>query len=331
MAAWAGACASMVRKAKDGTATKRWQQRLCIHGKRTWRAVGYWPQMSLGDAREQAMRNWLDNRDGKIAAAPARSKVPTSRRWRLRRSRRTLQAGASGREATTRNGCSTTSTQASEPSAWMLSAPPICCGCSGRFMAPTRATRPAGWSRSIFALAIAKGYGTANPCAEQLEAALPRKTKNGKHHDAVPHSKLGKHLDAAEGWIGARLALKFVALTACRTGEARNATWGEIDGVTWTIPAERAKTRTAAPCGVVKAGTGDSGRGSEAEPDGDRTDIPRSTWRRAAGERHQAGIQGNGDEHHGARPTERVQGLVPRDGRRPRAGRGRIGARGRRY
>ena len=191
------------------------------------------------------MRNWLDNRDGKIAAAPARSKVPT---FAALAAEKIAQDAPSWSERT-RSDHEKRLQHHVYPSIGAKRVDAISTADLLRLFGPIHGTNTGDKARrlvrSIFALAIAKGYGTANPCAEQLEAALPRKTKNGKHHDAVPHSKLGKHLDAAEGWIGARLALKFVALTACRTGEARNATWGEIDGVTWTIPAERAKTRTA--------------------------------------------------------------------------------------
>ena len=37
-------------------------------------------------------------------------------------------------------------------------------------------------------------------------------------------------------------ALEFTILTACRTGEALGATWGEIAGDTWVIPSSRTKT-----------------------------------------------------------------------------------------
>jgi integrase len=39
------------------------------------------------------------------------------------------------------------------------------------------------------------------------------------------------------------LALQFVILTCCRTGEAIGATWSEIDGDVWNLPAERMKMR----------------------------------------------------------------------------------------
>ena len=39
-----------------------------------------------------------------------------------------------------------------------------------------------------------------------------------------------------------RLAVEFVILTGCRSGEARHATWDTIDNDTWTLPGERTKT-----------------------------------------------------------------------------------------
>ena len=39
-----------------------------------------------------------------------------------------------------------------------------------------------------------------------------------------------------------RLAVEFVILTGCRSGEARHATWDTIDNDAWTLPGERTKT-----------------------------------------------------------------------------------------
>lgn len=64
------------------------------------------------------------------------------------------------------------------------------------------------------------------------------------HHAAMPHAAVAafmKKLAAIDG-IGAR-ALEFTILTACRSGEARGATWDEIDldRKVWAIPAGRMK------------------------------------------------------------------------------------------
>lgn len=49
--------------------------------------------------------------------------------------------------------------------------------------------------------------------------------------------------DSSGGFsLSVKLAVEFVVLAGCRSGEARNATWDEIDGDTWTIPGVRTKT-----------------------------------------------------------------------------------------
>ena len=79
-----------------------------------------------------------------------------------------------------------------------------------------------------------------------LDKLLPKPSKvaDRGHHAALPWREIGPfmaRLRAAEG-VGAR-CLEFVILTACRSGEARGATWSEIDikARTWTVPAARMK------------------------------------------------------------------------------------------
>lgn len=74
--------------------------------------------------------------------------------------------------------------------------------------------------------------------------AKPSKVNNRQHHAALPVAEAGAfmtRLRKAEG-MGAR-ALEFVILTAARSGEARGATWAEIDvdAKVWTVPAARMK------------------------------------------------------------------------------------------
>ena len=53
----------------------------------------------------------------------------------------------------------------------------------------------------------------------------------------------GGALDASTAGMAAKLCLRFLILTAARSGEARGATWSELDlgNRLWTIPAERMK------------------------------------------------------------------------------------------
>lgn len=67
-----------------------------------------------------------------------------------------------------------------------------------------------------------------------------------EHFPCVPRKEAPQLLRAMREYVGTsvtRSLLWFVALTACRTGEARGATWEELDieEATWTIPASRMK------------------------------------------------------------------------------------------
>lgn len=79
-----------------------------------------------------------------------------------------------------------------------------------------------------------------------LDQILPAPSKLSRgHHAAMPYADVSafiKKLRSVDG-IGA-IALEFTILTAVRSGEARGATWQEIDldAKVWTIPAERMKT-----------------------------------------------------------------------------------------
>ncbi|MBK9520351.1 MAG: integrase arm-type DNA-binding domain-containing protein [Rhodocyclaceae bacterium] len=76
--------------------------------------------------------------------------------------------------------------------------------------------------------------------------ASPEEVQKIDHHPALPFDQLGafmEQLRQQEG-MGAR-ALEFVILTAARSGDVRGAVWSEVDlkEATWTIPAERMKTK----------------------------------------------------------------------------------------
>ena len=69
-----------------------------------------------------------------------------------------------------------------------------------------------------------------------------------KHLRALPHADVGAALRAvreSDVWPATRLAFEFLVLTATRSGEARLATWAEVDleARVWEIPGERMKSR----------------------------------------------------------------------------------------
>jgi integrase len=113
------------------------------------------------------------------------------------------------------------------------------------------AARLRGRIEAVLAWATVAGHRTGdNPArwAGNLKEMLPAasKVKAGDNHPAV-------QLDDAARWFAAlreregtgSRALEFLALTACRSGEVRGATWAEIDldKALWVIPAARMKMR----------------------------------------------------------------------------------------
>ncbi len=111
------------------------------------------------------------------------------------------------------------------------------------------ASRIRGRIESVLDWARVRGYRAGeNPARWRghLEKLLgnPAKIAKVEHHPAVPIDGLPAFyadLHARDG-MGAK-ALEFVLLTAVRSGEARGATWEEIDldAGTWSIPASRMK------------------------------------------------------------------------------------------
>lgn len=114
---------------------------------------------------------------------------------------------------------------------------------------PETASRLRGRIEAILDWASVRGYRKGDNPARwrgHLEKALPAraKTRRIEHHAAVRFSEMPcfwAALAAREG-NGAD-CLKFLVLTAVRSGEARGARWGEIDvgERVWTIPAARMK------------------------------------------------------------------------------------------
>jgi integrase len=104
----------------------------------------------------------------------------------------------------------------------------------------------------VISWAVAHGYrpGGLNPATWRghLDQVLPKPSRvnQRRHFPATPIDDMQdfmRRLRQVDG-ISAR-CLEFVILTACRSGEARGATWTEIDmaKAEWNIPAQRMKAK----------------------------------------------------------------------------------------
>ena len=97
----------------------------------------------------------------------------------------------------------------------------------------------------VFMYAIATGRAERNPVPD-LRGAL--KTPVPKHHSYLKATDLPEYLKKLEAYDGAlltKLALRLLLLTFVRTTELRAAEWKEIDfdKAEWRIPAERMKMK----------------------------------------------------------------------------------------
>ncbi len=100
---------------------------------------------------------------------------------------------------------------------------------------------------AVMRWAIAHGHRADDPAGPAVLQALPKGAGKVKHHKALPHAEVADALSrvrASNAWQATKLAFEFIVLTACRSGEARGATWSEVDGDAWTIPAERMKAKS---------------------------------------------------------------------------------------
>jgi integrase len=114
---------------------------------------------------------------------------------------------------------------------------------------PETASRVRQRMEAVLDAARVKGWRTGeNPARWKGHLAgelpQPRKVKRVAHRPALPWERMGAFMAAlAEREGMAALALRFVILTAARTGEVRGMRWREVDldAKVWTVPGDRMK------------------------------------------------------------------------------------------
>jgi integrase len=113
------------------------------------------------------------------------------------------------------------------------------------------ASRLRGRIESVLGWATTSGYRAGeNPARwkghlENLLASISKSSRT-KNHPSLPWQRIGEFMVALKACEGmAAKAIEFAVLTACRSGEVRDAQWTEFDLTerVWTIPAERMKAR----------------------------------------------------------------------------------------
>ena len=220
-------------------------QRLTIDGKRRDLGLGGYPYVGLADARAAAFANrQVARRGGDPTAAVRPSRVPTFRTAceRIEAAADWKGFGPENRRRALERYCGSILDrrldQIRRADVIAIVAP---------VMAEKRATgsKLHGWIRAALAWGVAREHLEFN-VAEGIGAALPAARKAKKHHAALPYSEVGAALAAiavSTASDAVKACLRFTVLTAVRSGEARGATWNEMDlqAAEWRIPAERMK------------------------------------------------------------------------------------------
>ena len=100
--------------------------------------------------------------------------------------------------------------------------------------------------RTVLRWCMAHGYVEHNAAGEAIDGALPPMPRLRAHLRAMPYQEVSAALatvKASKASLASKLCLRFLVLTAARSGEARGATWDEVDEATgeWRIPGSRMK------------------------------------------------------------------------------------------
>lgn len=230
---------------------KHWIQRIAVDGRRHDLGLGGFPLVSLAEAREQAFENRRKVRaGGNPLADKRRSKTPT------------FAVAA----AQTYDALRSSWRNSKHAAQWTATLETYACPILGslrvdairgedvlRVLTPIWTRRPETARRvrqrirAVLRWCWAHGYVEQNVAGEGIDGALPKTNGRKRHFRALPYVEVEEALATVErsrATEAAKLCLRFVVLTATRSGEARGARWVEMDKERreWRIPGERTKT-----------------------------------------------------------------------------------------
>ena len=227
--------------------SKSWCQRLPANtqGSREI-GLGRYPEISLTQARELAMRNWIKATDGGIVVSQIESRIPTfadaiedtiamrSESWKNERTAKQFRAVLDAYALPTIGKKLVSEVTSADVLAVLL---PIWVA------VPEQAKRTKESISTVMEWARVHGHRADNPADKAILKALPKRGLK-THFKALPFADVAAAIERVKGteahW-STKAAFEFIAYTACRSGEVRLAEWSEIDGDVWTIPAAKMK------------------------------------------------------------------------------------------
>ncbi len=234
------------------TGARWWVWRGTVHGKRRERGMGSARLVSLAEAREIA-RTW--RRIAKAGGEPAeerdKGKLQSLTFEAAARQVWSKQIEPHGRNAKYRQQWLTTLEAHAFP---IIGSRPVHAVTQAdilRVLSPIWTEKPQTARlvrqrlRTVLNWARTAGHREGMNPVEGVEDGLPRQRAKVQHFTALPYQELPdlmRQIEDVDG-MGA-MALRFLILTAARSGEVRGAMWPEIDTEArlWAVPAERTKS-----------------------------------------------------------------------------------------
>lgn len=239
----------------DPSGARRWELRVTVHGRRREIGLGGVSLLSLAEAREKARALRAVAKDGGD---------PIAERDKNKRRSMTFEDAARKVHA---EQIEPNARNAKHAAQWLSTLETYAFPTMGnrpvhavdqkdvlRVLAPIwtakgeTARRVRQRVRTVLDWARAAGHREGINPVEGVEKGLPKQRDAVKHHAAYPWRDLPALMERIEGVAGmGALGLRFVTLTAARSGEVRLARWGEIDmdQAEWTVPGERMKAGKA--------------------------------------------------------------------------------------
>ena len=230
--------------------SKSWVQRITIDGRRRDMGLGGYPTVSLAQARRRAADNRAAVADGRDPLSERRrSSVPT-----FREAAHTVHKANRPRWRNDSHAASWIQTLERHAFPLIGNIPVDRLGCEDVLHVltpiwttlPETARRVRQRVRTTLRWCMAHGFVEHNAAGEAIDGALPPMPKVKNHLRALPYREVPGALRVVEesgASLPARLSFRFLVLTAARSGEARGATWDEIDFARqeWRIPGVRMK------------------------------------------------------------------------------------------
>ena len=235
--------------------SRSWVQRIVIDGRRRDIGLGAFPTIGLARARNLAAANRTVVADGRD---PLADKQEAKRKAAIPTFRQAAEQTFEANRPRWRNGKHTVSWwQTLERHAFpILGDMPVdrigredvlqvLTPIWGVRMETARRVRQR--IRTVQRWCMAHGYVEHNVAGEAIDGALPPMPRLKAHLRALPYHEVAPALatvDASGASLASKLCLRFLILTAARSGEARGATWDGIheDAREWRIPGSRMKS-----------------------------------------------------------------------------------------